>query len=220
MIHAGRPLVLTKYKALFDEGKLDAICYNWFLGTMSSKAIIDTLWGKNNPSGKITMSFPYAVGQIPVYYNHLPTGRPLEKGISDAYLTKYLDCPNEPLYPFGYGLSYSHFKYQNLKLKNKQMTRELSFSIEVLNDSDQAGFETIQVYIECLSDIVSRPVNELKNFKKLWFAPHEAKVVEFSLKRNDLSYYVFGKKHIACGKYGLKVGPNSKDTIVEYFEVC
>ena len=219
MIHAGRPLVLTKYKALYDEKLIDAICYNWFLGTMSSEAIIDTLWGKNNPSGKLTMSFPYAVGQIPVYYNHLPTGRPKTEGADDAYLTKYLDCPNEALYPFGYGLSYSHFKYQNLKLKTKQMTQELSFSIEVLNDSDQAGFETIQVYIECLSDIVSRPVSELKNFKKLWFKPHEAKVVEFNLKRSDLNYYVFGKKHIACGKYGLKVGPNSKDTIVEYFNV-
>ena len=186
---------------------------------MSSKTIIETLYGKNNPSGKITMSFPYAVGQIPVYYNHLPTGRPLEEGKPNDYLTRYIDAPNDALYPFGYGLSYSKFIYKNLNLKEESLKEKISFTIEVQNDSDIAGFECIQVYIECMNDLVSRPVNELKNFKKLWFKPHETKVVEFSLKKEELNYYVFSKKHIACGKYALKVGPNSKDTIVKYFNV-
>ena len=219
LIHSGRPLILTKIKKYFDEHLIDAVGYLWFLGTMSSKAIINTIFGDNNPSGKITMSFPYNVGQIPVYYNTLPTGRPLMEGVSDDYLTRYLDAPNEALYPFGYGLSYSKFIYKNLILKDESMEKQLSFSVEVLNDSDVAGYETIEIYIECMNDIVSRPVNELKSFKKLWFKPHETKVVEFTLKRSDLNYYVFGKKHIACGKYGLKVGPNSRNTIVKYFNV-
>ena len=219
LIHAGRPLILSRIKKLYEERKIDAVMYNWFLGTMSSKSIIHTLYGINNPSAKLTMSFPYNVGQIPIYYNHLPTGRPKENGISDDYRTRYLDAPNDALYPFGYGLSYSKFIYKNLILKSEILEKELSFSIEVLNDSSYAGYETIEVYIECMNDIVSRPINELKNFKKLWFLPHETKVVEFVIKRNDLNYVVNSKNHIACGTYGLKVGPNSIDTIVKYFTV-
>ena len=219
MIHAGRPLVLTKYKKAYDEGKISALVYLWFLGTMSAKALIDTIYGKNVPSGKITMSFPYSVGQLPLYYNHLPTGRPKEEGKPDDYLTRYIDCPNDALYPFGYGLSYTKFKYQNLKLENDLLKDELKFTIEIINESNLKAKEIVQVYIECLCDTVSRPVAELKAFKKLSFLPHEKKVVEFSLKRNALSYYYQGKKYVAQGKYALKVGPNSMDTITCYFEV-
>ena len=219
LIAAGRPLVLTKYKKYYDDHLLDAMGYLWFLGTMSSRSIIETILGMNNPSGKITMSFPYDVGQMPLYYNHLPTGRPFVEGANNDFLTRYIDAPNDALYPFGYGLSYSNFKYLSLNLKEESMNESLSFSVEILNDSDVAGFETVQVYIECLNDIVSRPVNELKSFKKLWFEPHETKVIEFSLAKEELNYYCFGKKHIACGKYGLKVGPNSKKTIIKYFHV-
>ena len=116
VIFSGRPLVLTKYKKLFEEKKIHAIFYAWFLGTMSGKAIVDTLYGLNNPSGKITMSFPYDIGQVPIYYNHLPSGRPNIPLDKNDYRVRYIDLPFAPLYPFGYGLSYSKFEYGEIIL--------------------------------------------------------------------------------------------------------
>ena len=210
---ASRPLDLTNV-----VDKVDGILYVWFLGTMSGLAIEKLIYGKANPSGKLTMSFPYTVGQVPVYYNCLNTGRPFEK--ENFYCSRYMDIPNEPLYPFGYGLSYSKFSYSNLKIENKQIKKNdtIKVSVEIKNESNVAGYETVQLYIEALSFSVARPVLELKGFKKLWFEANESKIVTFDLDSNMLSYYNIDMKDIVeDGEYNIFVGPASnnllKDTI-------
>ena len=210
---ASRPLDLTNV-----VNKVDGILYVWFLGTMSGVAIEKLIYGKVNPSGKLTMSFPYTVGQVPVYYNCLNTGRPYEK--DNFYCSRYMDIPNEPLYPFGYGLSYSKFSYSNLKIENKQIKKNdtIKVSVEIKNESNVAGYETVQLYIEALSFSVARPVLELKGFKKLWFEANESKIVTFDLDSNMLSYYNIDMKDIVeDGEYNIFVGPSSnnllKDTI-------
>src|SRR5690606_13408137 len=166
----GRPLDLTNVVSHFD-GILEA----FFPGSMAAEALTDIIIGKVNPSGKLTMSFPRSVGQIPVYYNYLSTGRPLSK--PDMYKSFYLDLDSTPLYPFGYGLSYSNFKYSNLRLsKDKLLNKErLKVFIDVTNESKIPGKEIIQLYIKDHFAEVSRPVLELKNFKKIQFKAFETK---------------------------------------------
>ena len=211
VVYGGRPLVLTKYKKLYEEGKVHAILYAWFLGTMSGKAIVKTLYGKNNPSGKLTMSFPCAVGQVPIYYNHLPSGRPHLDGGNNDYLMRYIDASIHPLYPFGYGLSYSKFSYGDIRLSSDviRTNDKLKVSIAVTNDSNIKGMETIQVYIKAPSGKLSRPVKELKGFKKVEFKPFEKKVIEFDLNPKDLMYYENEKLVAYGGKYKLFIGDNS-----------
>ena len=181
---ASRPLDLTNV-----VDKVDGILYVWFLGTMSGVAIEKLIYGKVNPSGKLTMSFPYTVGQVPVYYNCLNTGRPYEP--NNFYTSRYMDIPNKPLYPFGYGLSYSNFKYDKLVIENKNIKKNdtIKVSVEVKNESDVAGYEVVELYIEALSFSVARPLLELKGFKKVWFEANESKTITFDLDSNSLSYY-------------------------------
>ena len=165
----GRPLDLH---GVIDEA--DAILEAWFPGTEGGAAIADLLFGDKNPSGKLSMSFPYSVGQIPVYYNHFHTGRPKNKLHSgEKYVSGYLDIPNEPLFPFGFGLSYTTFSYKNAKLSNETMEVDttITISVEVTNTGDVKGEEIVQLYIQDVVGEVVRPIKELKGFEKGHVAP-------------------------------------------------
>lgn len=206
LVFAGRPLDLTMV-----VDKVDSILYSWFLGTMSGLAIEKLIYGKENPSGKTTMSFPYTVGQVPVYYNTLNTGRPSD-GVN-YYSSRYLDLPNEPLFPFGYGLSYSNFEYSNLRIENKNISKDevIKVSVDIHNNSNIAGKEVVELYIEALSFSVSRPVLELKGFKKIHFEPNESKTITFDLDSNLLSYYNIDMEDVVeDGEYNIFVGTSSK----------
>ena len=207
IIYSGRPLVLTKYKKLCEEGKVQAILYAWFLGTMSGQAILDTLYGRNNPSGKITMSFPRDVGQIPIYYNYLPCGRPSIPNTNNDYRLRYIDMKIDALYPFGYGLSYSRFKYDNLRRASPE---RLEFMIDITNESDVSGSEVVELYISSPSSgLISRPVKELKGFKKVAFKAHETKTVSFVIDKDELMYHVDEKKVHFSGTYRVYIGTSS-----------
>lgn len=209
IVFAGRPLDLTMV-----VDKVDTILYSWFLGTMSGEALERLLFGKENPSGKTTMSFPYTVGQVPVYYNTLNTGRPTD-GIN-FYSSRYMDIPNDPLFPFGHGLSYSKFKYSNLKIGKKNISKNeiIEIFVDIFNDSNYAGKEIVQLYIEAKSFSVSRPVLELKGFQKIHFEPNESKRITFNLDSNLLSYYNIDMEDIVeDGEYNIFVGGSSKQLL-------
>ncbi|NJO69118.1 MAG: beta-glucosidase, partial [Bacteroidetes bacterium] len=151
----------------WENENVPAIIETWHGGTMAGTALADVLFGDYNPSGKLTTTFPVNVGQIPVYYNHRKTGRPYIEGYK--FTTKYLDIPNEPLYPFGYGLSYTQFEYSNLTLSDTLLTSEkkLKANISLKNAGKFDGEEVVQLYIRDVAASVSRPVKELKGFQKL-----------------------------------------------------
>lgn len=208
---AGRPLILTKYKKLYDEGKISAILYAWFLGTMSGDALVDTLYGKTNPSGKLSISFPKSVGQIPIYYNRNKSGRPYVDGEDNEYKLRYIDCDLKPLYPFGYGKSYSNFIYSNIKIDKDIVTKKdkVKISCDITNNSKVGGNETIQLYIECLYGTLSRPIKELRGFKKVYIKPLETKNVSFDISYKDLAFYVQDKIHYDYSDYLIYLGPSS-----------
>ncbi|OIK09100.1 beta-glucosidase BglX [Bacillus sp. MUM 13] len=183
----GRPLDLH---GVLDQS--DAVLEAWYPGTEGGAAIAEILYGDANPSGRLTMSFPYAVGQIPVYYNSYNTGRPkLDPEIKERYLSQYLDIPNEPLLPFGFGLSYTSFAYDDYKISSDTVTKEkpLTLSVRVTNTGEAAGEELVQLYIRDLSGEVVRPVKELKAFEKVRLMPGESKEVSFTIREEQLRYY-------------------------------
>lgn len=203
----GRPLVLT-----WENKHIPSILETWFLGTEAGHAVADVLFGNYNPSGKITMSFPYAVGQIPVHYNHLNTGRPRDPNVK--YTSKYLDIPNAPLYPFGYGLSYTTFSYSNLMVDKKTMhpNDKLKVSVTVTNTGKFDGEETAQLYIRDRVASVSQPVKELRGFQKVWLKKGESKTIHFTLTVDDLKFYNRKMKWtFEPGKFDVFVGGNSRD---------
>ena len=199
LIHAGRPLILREYRTLCDS-----ILYCWFLGTMSSKAIVDTLFGINNPSAKLTMSFPYCEGQIPVYYNHLHTGRPQFVAPDNKYCSKYIDIPNAPLYKFGYGLSYSKFEYSNLKYT--EYDDHFLFNVDVLNNSNVLGAEIVMLFVNVKCAKISLPMAELKGFKRLEINPNEKVCVQIKLEKKDLTYYMGNELINVTGDVAVNVG--------------
>lgn len=205
VIFSGRPLDLTWY-----DKNVDAIIETWFLGSESGNAIADVLFGKHNPSGKLSMSFPYTVGQIPVYYNHHKTGRPPRReDIFERFSSRYADIPNKPLYPFGYGLSYTTYEYSKpLLSKDKYIKKEpVNVKIKLKNTGVMDGYEIIQLYIEAQSFSVSRPVRELKRFKKVFLKQGEEKEIEFKLYPKDFSYYNIDMEYvIEDGKYNIFIG--------------
>ncbi|ASN06243.1 beta-glucosidase BglX [Virgibacillus necropolis] len=183
----GRPLDLH---GVFD--KSNAVLEAWFPGTEGGNAIADLLYGDVNPSGKLAMSIPYSVGQVPVYYNYFNTGRP--KDAHDAqirYVSQYLDIPNEPLYPFGFGLSYTTFSLRDIRPSSNTLTAEQGLTISMIleNTGDVAGEEVVQLYVQDLVGEVVRPVKELKGFKKVFLQPGEAKEVVFELAEDALRYH-------------------------------
>lgn len=203
----GRPLDLS-----WEDANLDGILETWYAGTMAGPAITDVLYGNANPSGKITMSFPVNVGQVPVYYNHLPTGRPYKA--DQKYTTRYLDAPNDPLYPFGYGLSYTNYNYSSVALSSNTLNTggSITASVNVTNTGDRAGTETVQLYMRQMVGSISRPVKELIGFQQVALAPGETKKVSFKVTDDDLKFYNSNLQYnYEPGDFKLFIGTNSRD---------
>ncbi|SDO73470.1 glycoside hydrolase family 3 N-terminal domain-containing protein [Halobacillus aidingensis] len=214
----GRPLDLRE---VIENA--DAVIEAWYPGTEGGNALADILFGEVNPSAKLTMSMPYSVGQVPIYYNRYNTGRP--KGAPDAqerYVSQYLDIPNEPLFPFGFGLSYTRFEYEGLTLSSKRIQQDesLTVSVKVTNTGDYAGEEIVQLYVRDLVGEVVRPLKELKHFEKVYLLPGEKKVVQFTLTEEQLRYYHANMEHKSdAGEFEVFVGSNSRDTKSERFRL-
>ncbi len=203
----GRPLTLS-----WEDENLEAILEAWYGGTMAGPAIADVLFGNANPSGKLTMTFPRSVGQIPIYYNHKNTGRPFDP--NQKYTSKYLDVSNTPLYPFGYGLSYTTFDYSDISLSNKTLkaSGKITASVNVTNTGNHAGDETVQLYIRQMVGSITRPVKELKGFQKITLRPGESKKVSFTLSVDDLKFYNSDLKYVyERGDFKVFIGTNSQD---------
>jgi beta-glucosidase len=218
----GRPLTLTKL-----ETRVPAILETWFLGTESGHAIADILFGDVNPSGKLPMTFPSHVGQIPIYYNHKATGRMYlgdydEDETERSYSSRYRDISNAPLYPFGYGLSYTQFEYRN-PTTNKStisITETLEISVEVENIGDRIGDEVVQLYVRDLVGSVTRPIKELKGFQRISLEPGEKRRVIFELCAKDLSFYRLDMSYGAePGRFIVYVGGGSQTRNQVEFEL-
>jgi len=214
----GKPLVLVLMNgrplALGQENDMgDAMVESWFLGTEGGNALADVLFGDYNPSGKLAMTFPRSVGQVPSYYNHLNTGRPYRVNDSN-YTSNYFEEPTSPLFPFGYGLSYTQFSVSDIKLSNSTMTRKdkLTASVTVKNTGKVAGATVVQLYLRDLAASISRPVKELKNFEKVMLQPGEEKVVTFTLSEEDLKFFNPSLKYAAeLGDFKVMIGLDSVD---------
>ncbi len=203
----GRPLVLTEF-----ENNASTILETWHLGSESGNAIADIIFGKYNPSGKLPVCFPQNEGQLPLYYSQKPTGRGGAK--PEVFWSHYTDISNKPLFPFGYGLSYSEFEYSEISLSNPTMNEGESIiaKITVKNTSDIPGDEVIQLYIHDVVGSISRPLKELKSFKKVFFKPQESKDIEFEITEEMLSFYTINNKwETESGNFELFIGTNSED---------
>ncbi|MFP9115922.1 glycoside hydrolase family 3 N-terminal domain-containing protein [Flavobacterium sp. RHBU_3] len=215
----GRPLTLS-----WENENMDAILEAWYPGTMGGDAIAQTLYGVSNPSGKLPMTFPRSVGQVPIYYNHKNTGRPY-LGASDPeqkYKSRYTDSDNSPLYPFGYGLSYSDFQYSNLILSTQKLSAngKITVSVDVKNAGAYDGEEVVQLYVRDLVGSVTRPVRELKGFNKLLIKKGETKTVTFEITPDDLRFYNIDMKFVAePGDFEIYVGGSSDATLKNTFEL-
>ncbi|WP_166670701.1 beta-glucosidase BglX [Olivibacter sp. XZL3] len=210
VLFAGRPLTLT-----WEEEHVPAILNAWFGGTEAAKAITDVLFGDVNPSGKITATFPKNVGQIPLYYSHKNTGRPLAEGKwFQKFRSNYLDVDNEPLYPFGYGLSYTSFAYGDIMLSKNSFSEgdSIAVSVTLTNTGKMAGKEVVQLYTQDLVGSITRPVKELKAFQKIELKAGESKQVVFHLSAEDLKFYNADLQYVAePGDFKVFVGGNSRD---------
>jgi beta-glucosidase len=203
----GRPMTLP-----WENAHVSAIIEAWKGGTEAGNAIANVLFGDYNPSGKLTTTFPATVGQIPLYYNHKNTGRPMDP--KNKFTSKYLDVSNDPVYPFGYGLSYTTFGYSDIKLDKKELKgdEKLNASITLTNTGNVAGEEVVQLYIQDPVASISRPVQELKNFKKVMLQPGEKKNIEFEITTNDLKFYNSDLKYDwEPGDFIIYLGTNSRD---------
>jgi beta-glucosidase len=204
----GRPLVLE-----WENDHVQAILEAWHSGTEAGNAVANILFGKYNPSGKLSMTFPRNEGQIPIYYNHKNTGRPFNPDTpGEKYKSRYLDVSNDPLYPFGYGLSYTNFSYSNLKLDKTSFSSPgaLSISVNITNTGRVDGTETAQLYIRDLVGSITRPVKELKGFRKVFLKAGENKTITFTLTANDLAFYNDKLEYKAePGDFKVFIGTNS-----------
>lgn len=205
----GRPLVLN-----WESEHANAILDAWFSGTEAGNAIADVLFGNYNPSGKITASFPRSVGQIPVYYNHKNTGRPYNGEDFAKFKSDYLDIPNEPLYPFGYGISYTSFTYGDVKLSSNtpKGNQTITGTVTVTNSGKYAGEETVQLYISDPVATVTRSVEDLKGFQKITLQPGESKDVTFTITTDLLKFYNTNLKYDwEAGQFFVRIGTNSHE---------
>lgn len=203
----GRPLTIN-----WAAENSPAILETWFAGTEAGNAIADVLFGDVNPSGKLPVTFPRSVGQIPIYYNELPTGRPVGPSSDAKYSSKYIDSPNTPLYPFGYGLSYTQFDITNLRLDKTSIkpTENIKVSVEVANTGQRDGTEIVQLYIHDVAASISRPVKELKGFERVFLKKGEKRTVEFTLTPKDLSFIGSDlRPTLEDGDFDVYVGNNS-----------
>jgi beta-glucosidase len=215
LLSNGRPLTIP-----WIDKNVAAIVETWYLGTQAGNAIADVVFGDYNPSGKLPVTFPYSIGQVPIFYSMKNTGRPRDP--NNKYSSKYLDIPNDPLYPFGFGLSYSTFSYGDVNLSAGEVSEQGSLTINcrITNTGSIGGTETVQLYIRDMVGSVTRPVKELKGFQKVTLGPGEFKDVVFTLTPEELSFYrkdmSFGPE---AGKFTVFVGTNSRDTKEAQFEL-
>jgi len=208
---SGRPTILN-----WEKAHIPAILNVWFGGSEAADAICDVVFGEKVPSGKLTTSMPQSVGQEPLYYNHLNTGRPVAEGATNywKYHSNYLDVRNDPLYPFGYGLSYTTFKYGKVKIDSDKMSKDgnVNISVTVTNTGDYDADEVVQLYIRDLVASVCRPVKELKGFQRIHLAKSESKEVTFHVTSEQLKFYNANLDYVVePGDFELMVGPNSRD---------
>jgi beta-glucosidase len=219
LFKTGKPLVLVLFNGRpmtigWENDQATSILDVWFGGTEAGNAIADVLFGNYNPSGKLTTSFPRNVGQIPIYYNHMNTGRPFNGEKFSKFKSNYLDVPNEPLFPFGYGLSYTSFSYSDVSITKSQISpsETLQAKVTITNSGNYDGEETVQLYIQDLVGSVTRPVKELKGFQKISLKKGESKEVTFTITANDLKFYNKDLKYVSePGEFNVYVGPNSRD---------
>ncbi|MCU7551500.1 beta-glucosidase BglX [Chitinophagaceae bacterium LB-8] len=213
LIMAGRPLIFN-----WTADNANAILYTWWLGSQAGNAMANVLYGDYNPSGKLPITFPRFEGQIPLYYNYLNTGRPAQNEDITFYRSGYIDTPNSPRYHFGYGLSYTQFKYENLKLSDTVMNKNGSIKVSLLltNTGKFAGEEVAQLYLRDYVASLVRPVKELKDFKKVYLHPGETKTIEFTIDKEKLSFYN-ARLLWDCepGTFKLMIGSSSKDIRLE-----
>ena len=209
VLFGGRPLDIRPLK---EKAKAILLC--WLPGTEGGNAVVRTLLGESSPSGKLSMCFPYCVGQLPIHYNHLNTGRPYHGDChAGRFGSKYQDIPNEPLYPFGYGLSYTAFDYSPIRLSADSMTKQgsVTASVTVTNTGDQPGTETVQMYLRDLAASVARPVRMLKGFQKVVLNPGESREVSFTVTEDMLRFYDRSMQYVSePGDFDVFIGPDSR----------
>jgi beta-glucosidase len=211
VLNNGRPLAIT-----WADEHIPTIVEGWQLGSQTGNAIAQVLYGDYNPSGKLPMTFPRNVGQVPIYYNYKNTGRPGPK--TEVFWSHYQDSKNTPLYPFGHGLSYTSFKYENLSVSNAQNV--VSVKVEVTNTGKLKGKEVVQLYIRDMVASITRPVKELKGFELIELNPNETKTVEFTLTDKELGFYNnSGEFVVEPGNFKVFVGGSSNTTLENEFEL-
>ena len=219
LLKTGKPVVLTLFTGRpltlnWEQEHVPAILNVWFGGSEAAYAIGDVLFGDVNPSGKLTMTFPKNVGQIPLFYNHKNTGRPLAEGKwFEKFRSNYLDVDNEPLYPFGYGLSYTDFQYSDIALSTPTLGKDGSVTavVTVTNTGKYDGAEVVQLYIRDLVGSITRPVRELKGFNKIFLRAGESKTVSFTITRDLLRFYDYDMNYVAePGDFNIMIGGNSQ----------
>ena len=210
VLFTGRPLALT-----WEQQHVPAIINVWFGGSEAGHAIADVLYGDVNPSGKLSTTFPQNIGQVPIFYNHKNTGRPLPEGKwFQKFRSNYLDVSNDPLYPFGYGLSYTNFSYSDITLSSSSMKpgQKITASVTVTNNGSRDGKEVVQLYIRDIVGTSTRPVKELRGFQKIELKAGASKTVSFDINVNDLKYYNYELKYVAePGDFKIFIGGNSRD---------
>jgi len=215
LLFAGRPLTIN-----WVYENIPSILLAWHPGVQAGPGITDVLFGDYNPSGKLTVTFPRNVGQIPIYYNYKNTGRPAAE--DDRYTSKYIDSPLTPLIPFGHGLSYTTFEYSSIQLDKKQLSipGSLTITADIKNTGTRLGQEVVQLYIRDLVGSVTRPVKELKGFKKISLAPGQTKKVSFVLTTDDLKFHDINMDFVVePGGFDIWVGPGSAEGLKETFEI-
>ena len=213
----GRPLALVK-----EDQQADALLESWFAGTEGGHAIADVLFGDYNPSGKLPMSFPRSVGQIPTYYSHLNTGRPYNPEKPNKYTSRYFDEANGPLYPFGYGLSYTTFSVSDVNMSSATMPRDgsVTASVQVTNTGNREGATVIQLYLQDVTASMSRPVKMLRGFKKVTLKPGETQTVSFPIDVDALKFWNQQMKYVAePGKFNVFIGVDSARVKQSEFEL-
>lgn len=223
----GKPLVLVLMNGrpltiLEESQQADAILETWFTGTEGGNAIADVLFGDYNPSGKLPISFPRSVGQIPTYYNHLTIGRPFTPGKPGNYTSQYFDDTTGPLYPFGYGLSYTQFALSDMALSSTTLNKsgKIEASVTLKNTGKRDGETVVQLYIQDETGSMIRPIKELKNFQKVSLKAGEQKVIHFSISEDDLKFYNAQLKYAAePGKFNVQIGLDSEDVTQQSFEL-
>lgn len=214
VLNNGRPLTIE-----WADKHIPAIVEGWHLGTQSGHAIAQVLYGDYNPSGKLPMTFPKNVGQVPIYYNHKSTGRPLDPGQGEVFWSHYTDVSNAPLYPFGYGLSYTSFGYSDLKVEVVSNDK-VTVSVKLTNTGEVKGKEVAQLYLRDEFASVTRPVRELKGFELVELNPKESKIITFTLSHAELGFYDNNGKYIVePGTFSVFVGGSSDATLTSKFEL-